>query len=82
MCRDLFATRQPRLNCPLAHAHFSFDDRDARAGEKFADADLIGIPHRVVVSAWLIQAGEFEYKLRTSDKAEMLSRAEVLAKVS
>ena len=59
-----------------------YDDRDARAGEKFADADLIGIPHRVVVSARLIQAGEFEYKLRTSDKAEMLSRAEVLAKVS
>ena len=59
-----------------------YDDRDARAGEKFADADLIGIPHRVVVSARLIQAGEFEYKLRTSDKAEMLSREEVLAKVS
>lgn len=59
-----------------------YDDRDARAGEKFADADLIGIPHRVVVSTRLIQADEFEYKLRTSDKAEMLSRAEVLAKVS
>jgi prolyl-tRNA synthetase len=27
-----------------------YDDRDARAGEKFADSDLIGIPYRVVIS--------------------------------
>lgn len=42
-----------------------YDDRNARPGEKFADADLLGIPHRVVVSARTIQQGVFEYKMRT-----------------
>jgi prolyl-tRNA synthetase len=42
-----------------------YDDRDARPGEKFADADLIGIPHRVVVSARTLEQGVFEYKKRT-----------------
>ena len=37
-----------------------WDDRDARAGEKFADCDLIGIPLRVVVSEKTLAAGKFE----------------------
>lgn len=37
-----------------------WDDRDVRAGEKFADADLIGIPLRVVVSEKTLAAGKFE----------------------
>jgi prolyl-tRNA synthetase len=40
------------------------DDRDARPGVKFADMDLIGIPHRVVVAEKGLDAGTFEYKNR------------------
>jgi prolyl-tRNA synthetase len=43
-----------------------FDDRDARAGEKFADADLIGIPLRVVVSQKTLTEGKFETTSRQS----------------
>jgi len=42
-----------------------YDDRNARPGEKFADADLLGIPHRVVVSAKTVDQSVFEYKKRT-----------------
>jgi len=50
-----------------------YDDRDARPGEKFADADLLGIPHRVVISAKTVEQGFFEYKKRTEPKSSMLS---------
>ena len=43
-----------------------YDDRDARAGEKFADSDLIGIPLRVIVSKKGIEAGSFECVKRSS----------------
>lgn len=59
-----------------------WDDRDVRPGEKFADADLMGIPHRVVVSARTMKAGKHEYKSRTSDKAEALTTDELLAKLT
>ncbi len=49
-----------------------FDDRDVRPGEKFADADLIGIPHRVVVSEKSLKSGGVEYKKRDSDKIEII----------
>ena len=37
-----------------------WDDRDARAGEKFADSDLLGLPLRVVVSQKSLQSGTYE----------------------
>jgi prolyl-tRNA synthetase len=40
------------------------DDRDARPGVKFADAELIGIPHRVVVSERALDSGKLEYRER------------------
>ncbi len=53
-----------------------WDEREVSAGEKFADADLIGIPVRLVVSG---KTGEkIEYKERTSDKKELLSFDELL----
>jgi prolyl-tRNA synthetase len=53
-----------------------YDDRDARAGEKFADADLLGIPYRVVVSEKTIAAGKWEFKKRTEkDSVAMDTRA-------
>jgi prolyl-tRNA synthetase len=59
-----------------------YDDRDARAGEKFADADLFGIPYRVVVSDKLVAENKYEIKSRTSDKTETLSKTDLLAKLS
>lgn len=56
-----------------------YDDRDARAGEKFADADLMGIPHRVVVSAKTVASGKHEYKSRTGDEVKQLTTGEIVA---
>ncbi|MGQ0385208.1 MAG: proline--tRNA ligase [Gammaproteobacteria bacterium] len=46
------------------------DDRDARPGVKFADAELIGIPHRVVVSERGLAAGKLEYRHRRATASE------------
>lgn len=45
-----------------------FDDRDLRAGEKFADADLIGIPTRIIVGEKSVESGMYEVKDRNSDE--------------
>jgi prolyl-tRNA synthetase len=50
-----------------------FDDRDARAGEKFADSDLIGIPTRVIVGEKAVESKMFEVKDRGSEEVRMLS---------
>lgn len=60
-----------------AGAEVLYDDRDVRAGEKFADADLLGIPVRLVVSE---KAGEkVEKTLRQSGETALVSEAELLA---
>ena len=41
-----------------------YDDRDARPGVKFADAELVGIPHRLVVAERGLDAGKLEYRHR------------------
>lgn len=51
-----------------------YDDRDASAGEKFADADLVGLPYRLVVSDKTIENKMYELKLRTSAKPEQVDR--------
>ncbi|MDR0591411.1 MAG: prolyl-tRNA synthetase [Candidatus Nomurabacteria bacterium] len=53
-----------------------WDDRETRPGEKFADADLLGIPYRVVVSERL--GDKLELKARTGDKIEELNLDELL----
>jgi prolyl-tRNA synthetase len=58
-----------------------WDDRDVRPGEKFADAELIGIPHRVVVSPKLLAVGQLEYKSRTSQKVTTLTDRELFARL-
>lgn len=50
-----------------------YDDRDARAGEKFADADLIGLPYRVVISAKTVEQGKIELKKRTENDSTMIT---------
>ena len=51
-----------------------FDDRDARPGVKFADAELLGIPHRLVISDRSLEAGELEYRHRRDSDSRMLKR--------
>ena len=55
-----------------------FDDRDARPGVKFADAELIGIPHRLVISDRGLEAGELEYRHRRDEESRMMKREEAL----
>ncbi len=45
------------------------DDRDARPGVKFADAELLGIPHRVVVSDRGLESGRLEYRGRRDSES-------------
>lgn len=56
-----------------------YDDRDERPGAKFADSELMGIPHRVTVSDRLIEAGTYEYTQRASGETVTLTRDELLA---
>ena len=57
------------------------DDRDDRPGSKFKDADLIGIPLRIVVGSKNLVDGKVELKERRSGEVELLSIAEAEAKV-
>ena len=52
-----------------------FDDRDARPGVMFADMELIGIPHRVVIGERGLGNGEVEYRARGDDENQMLPLA-------
>ena len=49
-----------------------FDDRDARPGVMFADAELIGIPHRVVIGERGLDQGPVEYRARQDSENQML----------
>jgi prolyl-tRNA synthetase len=55
------------------------DDRDARPGVKFADAELLGVPHRLVVAERGIDAGTVEYQMRRAATAEAVARKSVVA---
>ncbi|HPS21664.1 MAG TPA: His/Gly/Thr/Pro-type tRNA ligase C-terminal domain-containing protein [Candidatus Paceibacterota bacterium] len=55
-----------------------FDDRaDISAGEKFADADLLGMPYRVVVSERSLKEGGFEIKKRNEEKGKIINAEEL-----
>ncbi|NTU73568.1 hypothetical protein HGB07_05380 [Candidatus Roizmanbacteria bacterium] len=58
-----------------------FDDRiQTSAGEKFADADLIGIPHRITISK---RTGDkIEYKKRTETESKLISEEELMEAIS
>ena len=58
------------------------DDRGLRAGSMFADIELIGIPHRVVVSGRGLEAGTFEYRARNAAEAEQLDRESLLHRLA
>lgn len=58
-----------------------FDDRDERAGVKFADLELIGIPHRIVISEKTLAENKLEYVNRQEGEKQLLSEAQVMAKL-
>ncbi|MHC8442054.1 MAG: proline--tRNA ligase [Candidatus Eutrophobiaceae bacterium] len=57
------------------------DDRDERPGVMFADADLLGIPHRIVMSEKGLAQGQYEYKSRRAAEPQWLARADLLHKL-
>ena len=62
-----------------------YDDRDkksARAGEKFADADLIGIPVRLTISSRSLKNGGVEIKLRPEETGKIISTGDVAENVA
>ena len=55
-----------------------FDDRNERPGVKFSDAELIGIPHRIVVGEKGLDAGTLEYKGRRDAESRDIARTDLL----
>jgi prolyl-tRNA synthetase len=53
-----------------AHIDVLLDDRDARPGVKFADSELIGIPHRIVIGERGLDAGKLEYRHRRAAESQ------------
>jgi len=58
-----------------------YDDRDDSAGVKFADADLIGIPFRLTVSARTLKENAVELKKRSEENGTMVPRGEIVSKM-
>ena len=58
-----------------------YDDRDLRAGEKFADADLIGIPARIVVSEKAMSEGGVEVSSRTNGGTAIVPDSEIVERL-
>ena len=51
---------------------YLYDDRDTRPGSKFADADLMGMPYRLVISDKTVEKGEAEFTVRASGETKMI----------
>ncbi len=65
-----------------ANVEVLYDDREERAGVKFNDADLIGIPIRLTVSKRSLEAGGVEIKLRRSSERTVISQEEIISHVT
>ena len=59
-----------------------FDDRPLRPGAMFTDMELIGIPHRFVISDKLLANGEVEYRGRRDSESTRIARSDVLSKLN
>lgn len=59
-----------------------YDDRDISAGEKFADADLIGCPYRLIVSAKTLAQDSVELKKRAQNTGEIIKLSDLAARLS
>ncbi len=73
-CNEIYETLQKK------GIEVLYDDREARAGEKFADSDLIGIPVRIVVSPKTLANKSVEYKKRGETDATLLTIDELVSK--
>jgi prolyl-tRNA synthetase len=73
-----------RLYDDLGHAGLDtlYDDRDAGAGEKFADADLLGCPVRVTVGRRALESGEVEIQIRRGRETRAVPVEEAAAGVA
>ncbi len=58
-----------------------YDERDLNAGEKFADADLIGLPHRFVLSPRQVEAAQIEWQNRLAGETSKIPIGAVLEKL-
>ncbi|MBI5461847.1 MAG: proline--tRNA ligase [Gammaproteobacteria bacterium] len=74
-CEKLYADFQ------AAGIEVLFDDRDARPGVMFADMELIGIPHRVVIGEKNLDAGVVEYKHGRAVDAELVPIDQIVARL-
>ncbi|HYN78349.1 MAG TPA: proline--tRNA ligase, partial [Lamprocystis sp. (in: g-proteobacteria)] len=72
------ATEQLYLDLQAAGIEVLLDDRDARPGVMFADMELIGIPHRVVIGDKALDDGMVEYKGRRDPQMQLIPLAELL----
>jgi prolyl-tRNA synthetase len=59
-----------------------YDDRDVRAGEKFADADLLGIPTRLVVSEKTVAAGSVEVISRKTGESNLVAESALIERLT
>jgi prolyl-tRNA synthetase len=71
-------TEQLYMELTAAGIEVLLDDRNARAGVMFADHELIGIPHRVVVGDKALDAGMVEYKARRSSESQLVARDQIV----
>ena len=69
-----------RASSPARGLDVLYDDRDERPGVKFKDADLIGIPLRVVVGGKSLAAGQIEFALRRDRQKLLVPVADAVAK--
>ena len=69
------------LDLTAAGVEVLLDDRDERAGVKFKDADLIGLPLRIAVGKKGLADGKIEWKVRGGKDVEFVPLAEVVARV-
>ena len=76
VCDDLYAKLRTAGVDPL------YEDRDERAGAKFADMDLIGVPWQIVVGPRGIKNGVVEFKNRASGEREEISVESALARLT
>jgi prolyl-tRNA synthetase len=74
------AAEQVVAQLSAAGVEVLYDDRDERAGVKFKDADLLGIPIRIAVGKKGLAEGKVEWKLRRGKEVELLPLGEVAGK--
>ncbi len=75
------ATEQLYQSLLDAGVEVLLDDRDARPGFKFADADLLGLPQRIVIAEKGLDQGQVEYKARRSEDTQWVALEDIVERV-